>query len=69
MHMLGGMNLNILGEHRRTMANEYLSMLAGNGLFPLITEPTRITQEISHPDGLHFYKCNSKSHISSYYIN
>ena len=37
MYLLGDLNLNIL--------NEYLSMLAGNGLFPLITKPTRITQE------------------------
>ena len=45
MYLVGDMNLNILSEHRRTIANEYLSMLAGNGLFPLITKSSRITQE------------------------
>ena len=45
MYLLGDLNLNILNDHSRTIANEYLSMLAGNGLFPLITKPTRITQE------------------------
>ena len=45
MYLLGDLNLNILHDHRRTIANEYLTMLAGNGLFPLITKPTRITQE------------------------
>ena len=45
MYLLGDINLNILNDHRRTIANKYLSMLAGNGLFPLITKPTRITQE------------------------
>ena len=45
MYLMGGMNLNILSEHRRTITNEYLSMLGGNGLFPLITKSSRITQE------------------------
>ena len=45
MYLLGDLNLNIFNDHRRTIADEYLSMLAGNGLFPLITKPTRINQE------------------------
>ena len=45
MYLFGDLNLNILNDHRRTIGNEYLTMLAGNGLFPLITKPTRITQE------------------------
>ena len=40
MYLLEDMNLNILNDHRKTIADEYLSMLAGNGLFPLITKPT-----------------------------
>jgi len=42
---LFGFNINIQIETRTPSAGKYLYMMASNGLFPLITKPTRVTDE------------------------
>ena len=43
MYVFGDININIYNNQSYSISDEYLSMLASNGLFQLITKPTRVT--------------------------
>ena len=45
--ILGDLNINILFGCRTNIVNEYLVMMARNGLFPLIIKSTRLTENTS----------------------
>ena len=43
IYLFGDININIYNNQSNSISDEYLSMLASNGLFQLITKPTRVT--------------------------
>ena len=45
--ILGDTNVNINRDDRSNSAIDYLSMMTSNGLFPLVTKPTRVTDKSS----------------------
>ena len=46
---MGDFNINILNADSHTPTNEFIDLMYSNGLYPLISKPTRIT---SHTDTL-----------------
>ena len=43
-YILGDFNINIHPDSRTTHANDYINLLLNHGAFPLITKPTRVTE-------------------------
>ena len=43
IYLFGDININIYNNQSNSISDKYLSMLASNGLFQLITKPTRVT--------------------------
>ena len=43
IYLFGDININIYNNQSNSTSDDYLSMLASNGLFQLITKPTRVT--------------------------
>ena len=43
-YILGDFNLNIQSDNRTNYATEYINLIVSNGAFPIITKPTRVTE-------------------------